>query len=114
MTRLTVHDMPVPLQIDSEGVVRVGATRVTLDTVIRAYYDGCTAEEIVEQYPALSLADVHSAIAYCLTHSAEVDAYLQAREVEAESLHREVEGVCDQRGVRERLLARQAPRQGGS
>jgi len=111
--RLTVHDMPSPLRIDADGVVHVGATRVTLDTVIGAYLDGCTAEEIVEQYSAVSLADVYAVIAYYLTHQEEVNAYLQTREAEAEELRREAEAVCDQSGLRERLLARQAARRPG-
>ena len=43
----------VPLQADEDGVVRVGKTRVTLDTVVAAFSDGATAEEIVQQYPIL-------------------------------------------------------------
>jgi uncharacterized protein DUF433 len=42
---------PVPLEMDAEGVMRIGRTRVTLDTVIAAFVDGATAEEIVQQYP---------------------------------------------------------------
>ena len=36
---------PIPLQTDADGVVRVGGTRVTLDTVVAAFADGATAEE---------------------------------------------------------------------
>lgn len=100
--------MPVPLRVDSNDVVRVGPSRVTLDTVVRAYRDGCTAEEIVEQFPSLVLADVHGVIAYALIHRIEVDEYLQAREAQAESLRQEVESVCDRRGLRARLMARQS------
>ncbi len=37
----------VPLTSDADGVIRIGATRVTLDTVVAAFLDGATAEEIV-------------------------------------------------------------------
>ena len=54
----------IPLAVDIQGVLRVGNTRVTLDTVIAAFADGATAEEIVQQYPSLHLADVYSVIGY--------------------------------------------------
>jgi uncharacterized protein (DUF433 family) len=54
---------PVPLQTDADGVIRIGGTRVTLDTLAAAFDAGATAEEIVQQYPSLALADVYSVIA---------------------------------------------------
>jgi uncharacterized protein (DUF433 family) len=62
--------------IDADGVAYVSGTRVTLDTVITAFLEGGTAEEVVEQYPSLQLSDVYSVIGYYLRHKAEVDAYL--------------------------------------
>jgi hypothetical protein len=44
---LLIIDTPIPLKTDSDGVVRVGNTRVTLDTVIGSFKEGATAEEIV-------------------------------------------------------------------
>lgn len=66
---------PIPLKIDPDGVIRISKTRVTLDTVVTAFREGATSEEIREQYPSLQLADIYSAIAYYLRHQAEVDAY---------------------------------------
>jgi uncharacterized protein (DUF433 family) len=40
-----------------DGVVRVGGTHMTLDTVVAVFEEGATAEEIVKQYPSLRLAD---------------------------------------------------------
>jgi uncharacterized protein (DUF433 family) len=56
---------PIPLVADANGVIRVSKTRVTLDTVITAFLEGCTAEEIREQYPSLQLSDIYFAICYC-------------------------------------------------
>ncbi|MBZ5726466.1 MAG: DUF433 domain-containing protein [Acidobacteriia bacterium] len=39
-------------------------TRIALDTVWSAFGDGATAEEIVQQYPSLSLADACQAPGY--------------------------------------------------
>jgi Protein of unknown function (DUF433) len=47
----------IPLARDSQGAYRVGGTRVTLDLVIRAFNRGATAEEIVQKYDTLHLAD---------------------------------------------------------
>lgn len=96
----------VPLFSDAEGVVRVGATRVALDTLVAAFCDGTTAEEIVQQYPSLDLGDVYQVIAYYLRRPSEVQAYLRRREAGAEAVRRENETRFDPQGVRERLRAR--------
>ena len=98
----------IPLTVDAHGVMRVGNTRVTLDTVIAAFADGATAEEIVQQYPSLHLADVYSVIGYYLRHAAEVDAYLQQRRVQRDAVRQQNEARFDPHGVRDRLLARRA------
>lgn len=103
---LVVNPEPVPLATDVDGVVRVGTTRVTLDTVVAAFHEGATAEEISQQYPTLRLADVYSVIAYYLRHRTTVDTYLGARTRLGEEMRRENEGRSDPAGIRDRLLAR--------
>lgn len=103
---LTISAEPIPLSVDSAGVVRVGGTRVTLDTVVGAFLDGGTAEEIVLQYPALKLADVYAVVTYYLRHKQEVDVYLSQRDAEAEEIRCKVEARWGNQGIRERLLAR--------
>ena len=107
MTLHVVTD-PLPLQIDEDGVARVGGTRVTLDTIVAAFADGATAEEIVQQYPSVALADVYAVLGYYLRHRPEVEAYLQRRSQQALDVRQQNEQRTDQRGVRERLLARQS------
>ena len=68
---LEIEPLIVPLRTDETGVVRVGKTRVTLDVVIGCYKRGETAEQIVEDFDTLRLADVHGVIAYYLGHQAE-------------------------------------------
>jgi len=63
----------LPFETDAHGVVRVGHTRVTLDTIVMAFTEGATAEEIAQQYPSLQLADIYSVIGYYLRHRSEVD-----------------------------------------
>ncbi|MFO0810447.1 MAG: DUF433 domain-containing protein [Gemmataceae bacterium] len=97
---------PVPLATDIDGVIRVGATRVALDTVVAAFREGMTAEGIAGQYPSLRLADVYSVIGYVLDHSAEVDEYLRTRHARAAEVRAATESRFDPAGVRDRLLAR--------
>jgi len=84
----------------------VGNTRVTLDTVIAAFADGATAEEIVQQYDAVSLADVYAVIGYYLENQSAIDSYLAARHIQREELRQEVETRYSPQGIRQRLLAR--------
>ncbi len=95
-----------PLQTDAHGVLRVGKTRVTLDTVVTAYLEGCTPEEIGEQYPSLQIADIYLVIGYYLRHKSEVDAYLAERQRQSALIRQEVEQRFNPVGIRERLLAR--------
>jgi uncharacterized protein (DUF433 family) len=63
--------------VDEYGVIRVGKTRVMLDSVVAAFQQGQSAETIQQQFPSLTLEQIYGAIAYYLGHQDEVDAYLQ-------------------------------------
>ncbi|MGO8815467.1 MAG: DUF433 domain-containing protein [Terriglobia bacterium] len=103
---LMIAHEPAPLDATPDGVVRVGGTRVTLDTVVAAFLEGATAEEIAQQYPVLALADVYAAIGYYLRHRSEVEAYLDQRRHAAERVRSENAARFDPAGIRARLLAR--------
>jgi uncharacterized protein (DUF433 family) len=104
--QLVIESEPVPIAADAGGVYRIGGTRVTLDTVIAAFHDGATPEEIVEQYPAIGLDHAYAVIGYYLRHQPEVDAYLSARSEESTRVRAEVEHVLPPDGLRSRLMAR--------
>ena len=89
-------------------MVRVGGTRVTLDTVVAAFREGAAAEEIVYQYPSLNLADVYSVIGYYLQRQAVIEAYLHRRRQHRDMVHAQNQTRFDPQGIRERLLARRA------
>jgi uncharacterized protein (DUF433 family) len=103
---LNFENLPVPLRADPHGVVRVGGTRVTLDTVVGAFRRGATAEEIVQDYSSLDLADVYAVIAYYLRNRLAVDAYLEEQRQKGEGIQRQMESLYPPAGIRERLLAR--------
>ena len=98
----------VPLATDDHGVVRVGGTRVTLDTVVATFADGATAEEIAQRYSSLELADVYAVIAYYLRHKSAVDAYLADQQRQRENVRQENVVRFDPSGIRQRLLARRS------
>jgi uncharacterized protein (DUF433 family) len=104
---LTIPTAAVPLQTNADGVVLVGQTRITLDTVVKAFSQGTTAEEIVYRYPSLRLADVYATIAFYLNHQSEVEAYLSARQQQAEAIKAINQTRSDPQILRDRLLARQ-------
>lgn len=89
-----------------EEIIRVGGTRVSLDTIIYSFKDGQTPEEIVQQYPVLDLPDVYQIIAYYLKNEQEVIDYLEEREKEAKELRARNEKEFDLKEVRSRLLTR--------
>ncbi len=103
---LQVTAEPAPLVSDPDGVVRIGSSRVTLDTVVAAFREGMTPEGIVEQYPTLQLGQVYSVIGLVLNHAEEVETYLRERQRLAEMVRRENEARFDPTGIRDRLLAR--------
>ena len=105
---LLIEITPIPLEADADGVVRVGGTRVTLDTIVAAFREGATAEEIVYQYPSLNLADVYSVIGYYLQRRSDVETYLHRRQQEMDKVREQNEARFDPRGIRDRLLARRA------
>jgi len=105
---LVIEIDPVPLKADKNGTVRVGGTRVTLDTVVAAFNEGATAEEIVYQYPSLQLADAYAVISYYLRRRLEVETYLNKRQEQASIVRQQNEHRFDPHGVRDRLLARRS------
>jgi uncharacterized protein (DUF433 family) len=96
----------IPLKMDKDGVIRVSKTRVTLDTIVAAFTEGATAEEIAYQYPSVSLADIYSVIGYYLHRKKQVDTYLKRRAKLAKEIREQNEARFNQTGIRERLLAR--------
>jgi uncharacterized protein (DUF433 family) len=70
-----------------EGVYRVGDTRVSLDSLVYLFREGMSAESMVECYPALTLEQVHGALAFYLGNQKEIDLYLAEGQRTAESQH---------------------------
>jgi uncharacterized protein (DUF433 family) len=73
--------------VDERGVARLAGSRSrVVDLVLdrRAY--GWTPEQIREQYPHLSLAQIHAAFSYYYAHQAEFDTEIERRLREVDEL----------------------------
>lgn len=95
----------------SENYVRIGQTRVSLETIIAAFKNGATCEEIVFQFPVLDLGDVYAAIGFYLKNQAATEAWFALNELESARLMREMSGKFPATGIRQRLLRRQLANQ---
>lgn len=106
--QLKLESQPLPLKAGEDGVIRIGGTRVTLDTIVTAFLEGATAEEIAHQYPSVALADVYAAISFYLRQRECVDEYLRQRAQTAARVRAENQARFDPQGIRDRLLARRS------
>ena len=102
----TVGTIPKPVRMDSYGVLRVGKTRVSLDSVVYDFKRGADAAEIQHDFDTLTLAEVHAAIAYYLHNKDAVEAYLIEQEIEYKRMRAEHEAKYPPKITREMLLAR--------
>lgn len=103
---IQIENQAPPLHLDPDGVVRVGDTRVTLDSLVAAFTKGFTAEEIAQQFPSVALVDVYAVITYYLRHREDVERYLAVRRERAGNVRQTNPSISEQKDIRERLMAR--------
>jgi uncharacterized protein (DUF433 family) len=97
-----------PLTLWEDGSIRIGSSRVTLDSVVHEFIQGATAEQIQDDFPSLSLREIYGAISYYLEHEDRVSEYLQRREEEAQKVRADVEDRPRVEALRRRLRERHA------
>ena len=98
----------VPLTQWDNGSIRVGGTRVTLDTVIARFQVGDTPEEIQNGFPSLTIEQVNATIDWYLNHKAEADQYLEEGEREAQKIRQQIESDPEYQARRKELHRRAA------
>jgi uncharacterized protein (DUF433 family) len=75
------------IQLDDEGVAWIENTKVkVIEVVLDKLAHGSSPEEMHFQYPHISLAQIHAALAYYYDHQAELDAEIQRRWQEVNDL----------------------------
>lgn len=101
-----VSTSEIKLTKTEAGVIRIGDSRVSLDSVIIAFNQGSAPEQIVYDYDSLSLSEVYATISYYLQYCEEVDSYLAGRAKQNKELRESNEVRFNQKGLREKLLSR--------
>ena len=86
---LLARSMPKEYIRIVEGAYRIGDTRVSLDSLVCLFREGISAEGMVESYSALTLEQVHGALAFYLGNQREIDAYMMEGQRAAELQHRQ-------------------------
>jgi uncharacterized protein (DUF433 family) len=71
------------------GGWRITGTRVSLDSIVHAYWEGRLPEAIVADFPSLTLEQVHGAIAYYLRHQVTVDQFLSEQDARWKQFEKE-------------------------
>lgn len=99
---------PHPLREDPNGVIRVGDTRVALQSIVSAFEQGASAEEIALRYDSLTLRDVYATLSFYMAHQPEVAAYLAHQSVESLEARRQAEARSPFVELRQRLIARKS------
>jgi len=66
--------------VDEHGVMRIGNSRVMLDSIVAGFEQGHSPGTLQQQYPTLSLEEVYGAITYYFAHTDQVHAYLNRQD----------------------------------
>ena len=71
---------------DVDGVLRLAGTRVSIDSIVYAFWRGQTAETIAQSFPVLTLEQVYGALTFYLANRSEIDAYLKQADAQFETM----------------------------
>jgi len=96
----------VPLTYGEDGTIRIRGSRVTLDSLVHAFRQGATAEQIQDSFPSVALRDIYGAIAYYLEHQEQVELYLREQGQAAEELRHWIESRPDVSSFRAKIRTR--------
>ncbi len=103
----------ISLTKTADGTIRIGKTRVALESIVHHFSLGATAEEIAQKFPSLKLAEVYGAISYFLENHETVAEYVLQQETESDEVGKEFESNFQSANaeLRERILTRWKHRQ---
>lgn len=95
------------IELDQNGVAWItGANTKVVEVVLDKIAHNSSPEEMHEQYPHLSLAQIHAALSYYYEHQAEVDADIKRRDRFVEELRAQQKNPVTRRELESRLRAR--------
>jgi len=110
---LTLGPETIPLRLDEHGTIRVGKTRVTLESIAYCFEEGDSPEAVAEAFPTVPLADLYLIRGYCLKHPQEVEEYLATQRRIVRELRQQDESGSNQVGLRAHLLGRKEAQDSG-
>jgi uncharacterized protein (DUF433 family) len=86
------------------GKARIAGHRIrVLDVVAWHEHQGMSADEIVAQFPSLTLGDVHTALAYYFDHIEEIRAEMRHEQAAAEQYRQDHPSLIEARLKQNRL-----------
>ena len=95
------------IEIDEKGIPWIsGANTKVVEVVLDKIAHDSSPEEMHEQYPHLSLAQIHAALAYYYEHQTEVDADIERRDRYVENLRAQQKNPLTRKELESRLRAR--------
>lgn len=104
MTNLT---LTTPLKVSEDGTIRVTDSRITLDSIVRQFKLGSTAEQIQEDFPSLGLREIYAVLAFYLEQIDFVENYLEKQKVETLKTIEFIEQNLPTANLRASIRARQ-------
>jgi uncharacterized protein (DUF433 family) len=70
----------------TNDVYRIAGTRVSLDSIVYAFWRGQTAESVAQSFPVLTLEQVYGALTFYLANKSHIDSYLKKAKAEFEAM----------------------------
>ena len=89
-----------PLILGDYGTIRIKGSRVSLEVIIRQFKQGATAEQLLEDFPSLTLRDIYGAIYYYLDNTEAVEDYMRQQEDSAAEMRAFLDSHLDSATLR--------------
>lgn len=93
------------IEVDARGVAALVGTRTKVRQVVIDSLAGHTPAQIQQQYPHLTLAQIHAALAYYYDHRAAIDAEIVESTRTAEESRRAHPNPFDRAALEARLVS---------
>ena len=100
------------IELDANGIAWIaGANTKVVEVVLDKMAHNSSPEEMHEQYPHLSLAQIHAALSYYYENQAEVDADIERWNRYVEELRAQQRNPLTRKALESRLAARNDQRE---
>lgn len=95
------------IEVDEKGIARIAGTRMKVtDLVLDKLAHGSSPEQMAQQFPPLTLSQIHSALAYYYDQQSELDAQIERERRVVEDLRSNAQPGPSREELTRRLLSR--------